>query len=52
MTLEEYIRNKQNLAEAGQLDGQELQILAWLKELQGYREAYNARVNQKMNMGG
>lgn len=52
MTLEEYIRNKQVYADAGQLDEQEAMILEWLKELQRYREAYYARVNQKMNMGG
>lgn len=50
MTLEEYIRNKQNLADAGQLDENEVRVLIWLKELFIYRKAYDSLQNAKAKL--
>lgn len=50
MTLEEYIRNKQNLADAGQLDENEVKVLTWLKELLAYRKAYDSLQKAKAKL--
>lgn len=44
MTLEEYIRNKQVYADAGQLDENEVKVLTWLKELLIYRKVYGIKL--------
>lgn len=50
MTLEEYIKNKQNLADAGQLDENEVRVLIWLKELLIYRKVYDSLQNAKAKL--